>query len=158
MFFVTGLSPQDISLTDVEDDVDNSTDIGLNNSDINGTSSNDTVVAIQSGPVSAKEGSNITISWAVKNDANSTITNVKGIDQNFDYDFGSLAPGESKSINHSLYIPTMNDLISAGFDVNGNGMDEDGMDEFFIGGFALSYSMNGKDYSINSNSITVILN
>ncbi len=152
MFFVTGLSPQDISLTDVEDDIDNNTDIGLNNSYINKTSSNKTVVAIQSGPAHASEGSKIDITWAVKNDANSTITNVKAIDQNFDYNFGSLAPGESKSVNYSLYIPTINDLKSAGFDVN-----EDSMDEFLIGGFGLSYSMDGQDYTIKSNDITIIL-
>lgn len=152
MFFVTGLSPQDISLTDVEDDIDNNTNIGLNNSYINKTSSNKTVVAIQSGPAHASEGSKIDITWAVKNDANSTITNVKAIDQNFDYNFGSLAPGESKSVNYSLYIPTINDLKSAGFDVN-----EDSMDEFLIGGFGLSYSMDGQDYTIKSNDITIIL-
>ena len=152
MFFVTGLSPQDINLTDVEDDIDNNTDIGLNNSDINKTSSNKTVVAIQSGPAHASEGSKIDITWAVKNDANSTITNVKAIDQNFDYNFGSLAPGESKSVNYTLYIPTINDLKSAGFDVN-----DDSMDEFLIGGFGLSYSMDGQDYTIKSNDITIIL-
>lgn len=152
MFFVTGLSPQDLSLTDVEDDIDNNTDIGLNNSDINKNSSNKTVVAIQSGPAHASEGSKIDITWAVKNDANSTITNVKAIDQNFDYNFGSLAPGESKSVNYTLYIPTINDLKSAGFDVN-----DDSMDEFLIGGFGLSYSMDGQDYTIKSNDITIIL-
>lgn len=153
MFFVTDLSPQDISWTDVENNIDNNTDIDLNNSDINETSFNKTVVAIQSGPAHAKEGSKVLITWAVKNDENSTITNVKAIDQNFDYDFGSLAPGESKSVNYTLYIPTINDLKSAGFDVN----DDSDWNEFFIGGFRLSYSMDGKDYSINSNNLTIIL-
>lgn len=152
MFFVTG-SPQDIGLTDVENNSDDSiNNIGLDNSDINKTTSNKTVVAIQSGPAHAKEGSKIDITWAVKNDANSTITNVEAVDQNFDYNFGSLAPGESKSVNYTLYIPTINDLKSAGFDVS-----DESMEEFFIGGFALSYSMNGQNYTINSNNITIIL-
>lgn len=158
MYYATDLNPQGIGLSDVEDNnisnVNNSNNMGLNNSstNINTNTSNKTVVAIQSGPAHASEGSKIDITWAVKNDANSTITNVKAIDQNFDYDFGSLAPGESKSVNYTLYIPTINDLKSAGFDVN-----DDIMDEFLIGGFGLSYSMNGQDYTIKSNDITIIL-
>ena len=96
MYYAADLNPQSIGLSDVEDNnisnVNNSNNMGLNNSNTNTNTSNKTVVTIQSGPAHASEGSKIDITWAVKNDANSTITNVKAIDQNFDYDFGNLAP------------------------------------------------------------------
>lgn len=159
IYYATDLSSQDMGLNDVENNnvkdinsVNNDKGINLNNKLNNETTSNKTVVAIQSAPANASEGSKIEITWAVKNDANSTITDVKGVDQNFNYTFGSLAPGESKSVNYSLYIPTINDLKSAGLDIN-----NESMDEFFIGGFSLSYSMDDENYTINSNDINIIL-
>lgn len=109
------------------------------------------VIATQLAPSKAKEGSNITIVWKVKNYSNKKITGVKGIDQNYEYRFGSLNPGDVKSINYSFYIPSVEDLKNAGF-----GLSEDyDKENLYIGGFSLSYHMNGKKYKINSNEVVI---
>lgn len=134
-------------------DADNSSDIDTNNTNVSNVNSTKVdIVAVQSGPASAKEGSDIMITWAIRNEGKNPITNVKAVDQNYNYNFGTLNPGESKSIKYSLHIPSAKDMRDAGFAI-----DENEDDELFIGGFSLSYSMNGKNYHINSNSITIIL-
>ena len=148
IFCVSGLS-DNFNLGD-----DNNSSITTNNtnvSDVKYTKAD--IVAVQSGPAYAKEGSDIMITWAIKNEGKNPITNAKAVDQNYNYNFGTINPGESKSIKYSLHIPSAKDMRDAGFAID----DKDNDDELFIGGFSLSYSMNGKNYHINSNSITIIL-
>lgn len=126
-----------------------------NTAKINNTAntSANSVIAMQYGPSSSKQGNNVTITWEVKNSLNETIFDVKGLDQNYEYCFGSLAPGESKSVNYSFYIPSVDDLRNAGFGVS----EDNNKENLYIGGFSLSYYLDGKVYSINSNEIVIVL-
>ena len=149
IFYVSGLSDN----FNLDDANNGSSSIDTNNTNVSNVSTKADIVAVQSGPAYAKEGSDIMITWAIKNEGKNPITNAKAVDQNYNYNFGTINPGESKSIKYSLHIPSAKDMRDAGFAID----DKDNDDELFIGGFSLSYSMNGKNYHINSNSITIIL-
>ena len=64
------------------------------------------VIATQRGPLNAREGENITLSYTVANNGNDPIYNVSVADQNFYRFLGTINPGQSQSFTQKLYIPT----------------------------------------------------
>lgn len=130
----------------------NSTNISQNinnNSHNNNHNSRGNIIVTQEGPSSASYNSEVTIKWTVTNKGSYPITEVKGTSQSLNYDFGTIAPGESKSTNLKLFIPDPSYI-------DGNGSDPVAED-YYIGGFSLNYKLNGQSYQINSNSITIAI-
>ncbi|WP_409200376.1 hypothetical protein [Methanobrevibacter sp. DSM 116169] len=129
----------------------NKNDSNKNISD-NSTSKNKTVVthdvsAVQEGPSAAKEGSTVTVKWTVTNKGSLSITNVKGISQYGDYNFGTIEPGQSKTTSFEL-------STQGPYDEN----ESEKQESLFIGGFGLEYDFNGKHFKTNSNTIEIALN
>jgi len=123
-----------------------------NNTTINSTTSqNKSVVAVLEGPKSAEEGDNIQIVWKITNNLNVPITNVQGIDQNEDHNFGQINPGETKTYSFLLYIPSLKDIT------DDFGLDATLSNPFYIGGFNVKYFVNGVEHNINSNSLEIVL-
>lgn len=118
---------------------------------VNNNTSADSVIAILEGPKSAEAGTYVTIIWNVTNNKDAKITNVQGLDQNEDHNFGDINPGETKTHTFQLYIPTEED-IKEDF---GDGAEI--TNPFYIGGFSLTYSLNGQEIQINSNPISINL-
>ena len=133
----------------------NGNDTNKTNGTNNGTIINKTTVsvsAVLSGPSSSKEGSTITLTWKVTNNGNKEITNVQGSSQDEDYNFGTIAPGQTKTHTFTSYIPTT-EGIKQDFGENATVSNP-----FGIGGFGLSFLVDGKEHSIQSNSIDIPLN
>ncbi|MCL2687066.1 MAG: hypothetical protein FWE58_00835 [Methanobrevibacter sp.] len=128
----------------------NNTQITINNNTNNKNTSS--VSAVLSGPDSASEGSSVTLTWKVKNTGEVEITNVSAGDQNEDFDFGTIKPGETKTHTYTLYIPT-SEGVKIDFGENATVSNP-----FYVGGFGLSYSVNGHVTTTNSNSIKIPLN
>ncbi|MGL6297638.1 MAG: hypothetical protein ACRC1M_00540 [Methanobacteriaceae archaeon] len=133
--------------------ITNETNI-TNNSTNNGSNANNTVTgnvtAKLSGPAEAAKGDSVDLTWTVTNNMNTAISSVKGTDQNANYNFGTIAPGETKTFTFKVKIPT-DDEVKADF---GGGSVSN---PFGIGGFALSWDVNGETKNINSNSIEIKL-
>ena len=127
---------------------------GNNNTKINNNTNktNVSVSAVLSGPEIAKEGDTISLIWTVTNNGNVNITNVRGIDQNEDHDFGTINPGQTKTHTFNVPIPIYKD-VAQDFQKTSTVSDP-----FFIGGFGLSYTANGQRFTIQSNSIEILLN
>ena len=115
------------------------------------TRQNHSVVATLEGPESANEGDNIQITWKITNNLNVPITDVYGIDQNENFDFGQINSGETKTYSFSMYVPSLKD-IKEDFGLNATISDP-----FYIGGFNVKYFVNGVEYSINSNPLEINL-
>jgi len=110
------------------------------------------IVANQAGPATAKKGDNITINYTVSNKGGQIVYNVKADDQNFETTVGTLKPGETKSYQYTLHIPTDAE-VQQDFDPNGTVSNP-----FFIGGFGVSFSdSNGSTHTINANSLEIKL-
>jgi len=110
------------------------------------------IVANQTGPATAKKGDNITINYTVSNKGGQIVYNVKADDQNFETTVGTLKPGETKSYQYTLHIPTDAE-VQQDFDPNGTVSNP-----FFIGGFGVSFSdSNGSTHTINANSLEIKL-
>jgi len=136
-------------------DISNGNDTNKTNGTNNGTINNKTnvnVSAVLSGPSSSKEGSTITLTWKVTNNGNTDITNVQGSSQDEYYNFGTIGPGQTKTHTFNTYIPTT-EGIKEDFGENATISNP-----FLIGGFGLSFSVNGQEHSIQSNSIEIPLN
>jgi len=110
------------------------------------------IIANQTGPATAKKGDNITINYTVSNKGGQVVYNVKADDQNFETTVGTLKPGETKSYQYTLHIPTDAE-VQQDFDPNGTVSNP-----FFIGGFGVSFSdSNGSTHTINANSLEINL-
>jgi len=114
----------------------------------NKTNGNGKVEVVQSAPSSVKAGDNITVKWTVTNRHSTPITNVNGVSQYGDYDFGTIAPGESKSTTFT--IPSQ-------MDISGDGDLTVESSSLYIGGFSLEYDLKGKHYQVNSNNLDIKL-
>jgi len=140
----------------------NSTDLNQTNNTNNNTNVNITnktnktnitsVSAVLSGPSSSSEGSTITLTWKVTNNGNTDITNVTAGDQNENYDFGTIKAGETKIHTFTIRIPTT-EGVKIDFGENATVSNP-----FYIGGFGLSYTVNGQVTTTNSNAISITLN
>lgn len=109
------------------------------------------ISVIQEGPSSADYGKNVSIKWTVTNKGSQPITNVNGTSQDFNYNFGTIKPGESKSITFKMSIPSLDQVK------NDFGDDATVPNPFIIGGFHLSYNLNGKLNEVTSNSLSIPL-
>jgi hypothetical protein len=110
------------------------------------------IIANQTGPATAKKGDNITINYTVSNKGGQVVYNVKADDQNFETTIGTLKPGETKSYQYTLHIPTDTE-VQQDFDPNGTVSNP-----LFIGGFGVSFSdSNGSTHTINANSLEIKL-
>ena len=129
----------------------------INNNDNNTTTSTKTVadvniVANQTGPTTSKKGDNVTINYSVSNIGGQVVNNVKIQDQNFDKTIGTLNPGETKTYQYTLHIPTDKE-VQEDFKSNSTVSNP-----FFIGGFSVSFTdLNGSSQTINSNSLEIKL-
>lgn len=121
----------------------NNTVIHTNNStNKNVTTGN--IIVTQSAPSSVYSGDPIKVTWTVRNNYSTTITNVMGVDQSNTFNFSTLSPGQTKIT--SFEIPsTMN--MYENYTSNSTSL--------FIGGFSLEYDLDGKHYQVNSNNLTV---
>jgi CARDB len=129
----------------------------VNNNNLNTTTSTKTVadiniVANQTGPATAKKGDNVTINYSVSNKGGQVVNNVKIHDQNFDTTIGTLNPGETKTYQYTLHIPTDKE-VQEDF-----GSNSTVSNPFSIGGFGVSFTdSNGSSHTINSNSLEIKL-
>lgn len=134
----------------------NTTNMSVNSSTTTNTP-NETVkitkiVATQSGPAKAQQGTNITINYSIANTGNQAVYNVKALDQSFTTNIGTLKPGQTKSYSYTLYIPT-NKEVQEDFDPNATVSNP-----FFIGGFSVTYTeSNGSKHTLNANSLEIKL-
>jgi Translocon-associated protein beta (TRAPB) len=110
------------------------------------------ILATQNGPTTAHKGQNMTINYSVINNGTQRVYNVKVHDQNFDKTLGTINPGENKKFQHSLYIPT-DEQVKADF-----GPDATVSNPFFLGGFEVSFQdANGSKHSTTASSIEIKL-
>ena len=110
------------------------------------------VVANQTGPDTAKKGDNITINYTVSNTGGQVVYNVKAYDQNFETAIGTLNPGETKSYQYQLHIPT-DEEVQQDFGPNSTVSNP-----LFLGGFGVNFKdLNGSTHTINSNSLEIKL-
>ena len=127
------------------------------NNNINTTKTTKTVadiniVANQTGPGTTKKGDNATINNSVSNKGGQVVNNVKIHDQNFDTTIGTLNPGETKTYQYTLHIPTDKE-VQEDFKSNSTVSNP-----FFVGGFGVSFNdLNGSSHTINSNSLEIKL-
>jgi hypothetical protein len=110
------------------------------------------VLATQNGPVTAHKGQNVTINYSVTNNGTQSVYKVKVHDQNFDKTLGTINPGENKKFQHSLYIPT-DDQLKADFGPNATVSNP-----FLVGGFDVSFlDVNGSKHSVTASSLEIKL-
>jgi len=110
------------------------------------------ILATQNGPLVAHKGQNVTINYTVTNNGTQPVYKVKVLDQNFDKTLGTINPGEDKKFQHSLYIPT-DEQVKADF-----GPDATVSNPFFVGGFKVSFlDAKGTKQSVNASSIQIKL-
>ena len=136
--------------------ISNNTSVINNSSNATATTTNKTaniqLVASQTGPASAVKGDNVTIKYNVSNTGGQIAYNVKATSQNFDTIIGTLKPGETKSYQYTLHIPTDKE-VQEDFGTNATVSNP-----FFIGGFGVSFTdSSGSIHTINSNSIEIKL-
>ena len=131
----------------------NNTTVQQNTSNTTNTSAKTVdVVATQSGPTTAKKGDNVTINYKVANNGNEQVANVKISSQDFEQTIGTLNPGETRTFNHQLYIPTDKE-VQQDFGTNATVSNP-----FYIGGFSVSFTdTSGAKHSILSNSLSIKL-
>ncbi|MGZ7210501.1 MAG: hypothetical protein ACXVHV_11520 [Methanobacterium sp.] len=110
------------------------------------------VLAIQKGPETAKKGMNVTIQYEVKNNGTETVNNVQIRSQEFQQTVGTLNPGESRTYNSKIEIPTDAE-VQQDFGSNATVSNP-----FFIGGFVVTFNdAAGNNHSVTSNSIEIKL-
>ena len=110
------------------------------------------ILANQTGPTTSKKGDNVTINWTISNKGGQTVYNVKGTSQNFDATIGILKPGDTKSYQYTILIPTDAE-VQQDFGPNATVSNP-----FFIGGFSVSYTnSDGSTHTVTSNSLEIKL-
>jgi Translocon-associated protein beta (TRAPB) len=110
------------------------------------------IQAKQNGPTIAHKGQNVTINYSVTNNGTQSVYKVKVHDQNFDKTLGTINPGENKKFQHSLYIPT-DDQVKADFGPNATVSNP-----FLVGGFGVSFQdVNGSKHSVTASTLEIKL-
>ncbi len=131
-----------------------------NNTTVNNVTSTNTsnvtanikMVASQTGPATAKKGDNVTINYTISNKGGQVLYNIKANDQNFDTTVGTLKPGETKSYQYTLHIPTDAE-VQQDFGPNATVSNP-----LFIGGFSVSFTdSNSSTHTITANSLEIKL-
>ena len=110
------------------------------------------IVATQKGPITAQKGQYVIINYTITNNGTQPVYKVEVHDQNFDKTLGSIKPGEDKKFQHSLYIPT-DEQVKADF-----GPDATVSNPFSLRGFEVNFQeANGTKNSVTANSIEIKL-
>ena len=110
------------------------------------------ILAIQKGPITAQKGQYVIINYTITNNGTQPVYKVEVHDQNFDKTLGSIKPGEDKKFQHSLYIPT-DEQVKADF-----GPDATVSNPFSLRGFEVNFQeANGTKNSVTANSIEIKL-
>jgi len=110
------------------------------------------VVATQTGPATAKQGNDVTITYEVSNKGSESVFNVKIDSQDFVQSVGTLNPGETKKYSSNIHIPT-NAEVQSDFGSNATVSSP-----FYIGGFSVSFNdASGAKHSVLSNPININL-
>jgi len=133
------------------DNVTNSKNINNSTTTFNGDTDENNITASLNGPKYSSEGNTVNLKWKITNNGNDTITNVIAEDQSSSHNFGSLAPGESKTYSVSMNIPTLAQLRED------FGPDATISNPFSIGGYSITYMLNGEQFQFNSNSLEIKL-
>ncbi|BBL61980.1 hypothetical protein MARBORIA2_01820 [Methanobrevibacter arboriphilus] len=131
--------------------VTNNTNINNGNTNFNGNTDENDITASLNGPKYSAEGKTVNLIWKITNNGNTTINNILAEDQSSSNNFGSLAPGESKTYSVSLNIPTLAQ-VKEDF-----GSDATVSNPFSIGGYSITYVLNGEQFQFNSNSLEIKL-
>ncbi|MBZ9570154.1 hypothetical protein KQY27_01120 [Methanobrevibacter sp. TMH8] len=121
------------------------------NTNNKGVTDQNGVIASLNGPKYSAQGKTVNLVWKITNNGSETIQNVQAQDQSNSHDFGNIAPGESKTFTASLNIPTLAQ-VKQDF-----GPDATIANPFSIGGFSVTYSLNGENFQFNSNSLDIRL-
>jgi len=110
------------------------------------------ILAIQKGPITAQKDQYVIINYTITNNGTQPVYKVEVHDQNFDKTLGTIKPGEDKKFQHSLYIPT-DEQVKADF-----GPDAIVSNPFSLSGFEVNFQeANGTKHSITANSIEIKL-
>jgi hypothetical protein len=148
-------------------DKNNSNNNSYSNTNVNNTTTNNSshtgntnhkgitdqngVTASLNGPKLSSEGKTVQLTWKITNGGNETILTVSALDQSSSHEFGTIAPGESKSFTFSLSIPTL-ESVKQDF-----GPDSTVPNPFYIGGYSVTYNLNGNQFQFNANTLEIKL-
>ncbi|MGB9838465.1 CARDB domain-containing protein [Methanothermobacter sp.] len=122
-----------------------------NLSEKNDTAGSARIIATQTGPESAKPGSDITLKCRIRNDGTGPARNVKVTSQDFERSFDVIGAGEEVEFQVQIHIPTEEEVkIDFGEDAKLS-------NPFFIGGFSVTYTDSSGKHSLNSNSLEIPL-
>jgi cytochrome c biogenesis protein ResB len=109
-------------------------------------------VATQTGPATAHKGDNVTITYSVLNNGNDSVFNVKISSQDFQQTVDTLKPGETRTFQTQMHIPTDQE-VQQDFKSNATVPNP-----FYIGGFSVSFTdASGAKHSVLSNSMNINL-
>ena len=117
----------------------------------NGIVDENGIAASLNGPKQVSYGKSVTIIWKVVNNAKDSITNVEAMDQLNSHNFGTITPGESKTFANTLYVPTLAETeqsFGSGSTIS---------NPFYIGGFSVTYNLNGENFQFNANPLEIQL-
>lgn len=133
--------------------INNTTNKNIHSGNTNhkGITDQNGVTASLNGPKSSSQGKTVKLTWKITNNANTSITNVRAVDQSNSHNFGTIAPGESKTYTATLYIPTLAQ-VEEDF-----GQGSTISNPFYIGGYSVSYNLNGENFQFNANPININL-
>ena len=120
--------------------ITNNKTIPSDNTTHNGITDKNGVTASLNGPKALAKGKAITLIWKITNNGNETINNVEAIDQSNSNNFGAIAPNESKIFFNTLPIHSA-DVSSP----------------LYIGGYSVTYELNGEAFQFNSNALEIQL-
>ncbi|MCG2828614.1 hypothetical protein [Methanothermobacter sp. K4] len=109
------------------------------------------IIATQTGPESARPGTNITVKCRIRNDGAGPARNVKVTSQDFERSFDVIGAGEEVEFQVQIYIPTEEE-VKMDFGENATLSNP-----FFIGGFSVTYTDLSGKHSLNSNSLEIPL-
>lgn len=140
-----------VTNTTVNNTTSNNGSTPTGNTNHKGVTDQNGVTASLNGPKSSSEGKTVQLTWKITNGGNETISEVSAIDQSNSQEFGSIAPGESKSVTFSLNIPTVNGLeqdFGPGASIS---------NPFYIGGYSVTYNLNGTQFQFNANALEINL-
>ncbi len=106
----------------------------------------------QKGPSSAKKGSNVILSYEVKNNGSESIYNAQINTSTFKKQLGTINPGETKIYKHVIHIPTDAEIKK---ELGSNAVVSN---PYHVEGIKMTFSdAQGLKYSINSNSVDINL-
>lgn len=116
-----------------------------------GITDQNNVKASLNGPKKSSQGNTVTLIVKITNNGNDTINNVNIDAQGVSENLGTISPKETKIFKYSFTIPTLSQ-IKEDF-----GQDSSISNPFFIGGYSISYDLNGENFQFNTNNLEINL-